>query len=235
MSTRWSRAGGLGAQPLFNSPSTPRSVCVARACEPRLGICQIECIVHRIGGRSAIAIARHRVPPPSQEQDRLAHREVCESLPLGGALGGGTCFLNQPTPPPAARTPGHNLSALSTAPRLQLRTASSTTDTPRPGRPTTKARHATLATVCAARVSGQVDASAAGKSAVDEPAESREEWRAIEPRKGSYWRSLSSLSRPSAVTRQAICCAWSPKTGTPRLGTSKKRKLAAAQQVTEEV
>ena len=25
MSTRWSRAGGLGAQPLFNSPSTPRS------------------------------------------------------------------------------------------------------------------------------------------------------------------------------------------------------------------
>ena len=131
--------------------------------------------------------------------------------------------------------PKHNLSALSTAPRLQLRTASSTTDTPRPGRPTTKARHATLATVCAARVSGQVDASAAGKSAVDEPAESREEWRAIEPRKGSYWRSLSSLSRPSAVTRQAICCAWSPKTGGPRLGPSKKRNLAGAQQVTEEV
>ena len=60
-------------------------MCVARACEPRLSA-RSSAFVHRNGGRSAIAIATSCAPPPSQEQDRLAHREVCESLPLGGAL-----------------------------------------------------------------------------------------------------------------------------------------------------
>lgn len=208
-------------------------MCVARACEPRLSA-RSSAFVHRNGGRSAIAIATSCAPPVPRARPTCPQRGVRVAA-AGGRSVAAHVFSISPLRHPRHERPEHNLSALSTAPRLQLRTASSTTDTPRPGRPTTKARHATLATVCAARVSGQVDASAAGKSAVDEPVESREEWRAIEPRKGSYWRSLSSLSRPSAVTRQAICCAWSPKTGTPRLGPSKKRNLAAAQQVTEEV
>ena len=207
-------------------------------CRPRLrtkALCQIECI--RPSKRGPIRDRdRDIVCPPRPKSKTDLPTERCASRCRWGALCGGTCFLNQPTPPPAARTPGTQplRSLYGASPPAPHRLLDNRHAPARPPHHQSKTRR-TLATVCAARVSGQVDASAAGKSAVDEPVESREEWRAIEPRKGSYWRSLSSLSRPSAVTRQAICCAWSPKTGTPRLGPSKKRNLAAAQQVTEEV
>lgn len=82
-------------------------MCVARACEPRSSLpdrLHRRSCPSRIGGRSAIAIADIACPPRPKSKTDLP-TERCASRCRWGALCGGTCFLNQPTPPPAARTP----------------------------------------------------------------------------------------------------------------------------------